>query len=430
MDRSELILDIFASRARTREAKLQVELAQLQYLLPRLARMWTHLSRIRGGIGLRGPGETQLETDRRLIGRRIADLRVKLQDVAEARATRRKRRRGEYRVALVGYTNAGKSSILKALTGADVLVEDRLFATLDSATRSVELGQGYECLLTDTVGFIRKLPHHLVASFRSTLEEAREADLLLHVIDASHPDWEEQKEVVEEVLSDLELDGSPQLLVFNKTDRLTHGEEEALRARIVAFDPTPSVFVSAVEEGGLQSLVDALRARVRARYPRVELDLPPEEGEWLAAVHREGEVLEVKAENGRLEVSARIPQPLLGRLRKVEGSGRPGALTPAAPQGRTGGAQVGGAFPPSSIFSPAGATLSPMERFVIIGPGRLGLALGTALAEIGRGGFPPVPRAAPRSAGPPPLQRGEGRVPLRTGASASGDLGRPPHRTR
>ncbi len=319
MDRSELILDIFASRARTREAKLQVELAQLQYLLPRLARMWTHLSRIRGGIGLRGPGETQLETDRRLIGRRIADLRVKLQDVAEARATRRKRRRGEYRVALVGYTNAGKSSILKALTGADVLVEDRLFATLDSATRSVELGQGYECLLTDTVGFIRKLPHHLVASFRSTLEEAREADLLLHIIDASHPDWEEQKGVVEEVLSDLELDGSPQLLVFNKTDRLTHGEEEALRARIVAFDPTPSVFVSAVEEGGLQSLVDALRARVRARYPRVELDLPPEEGEWLAAVHREGEVLEVKAENGRLEVSARIPQPLLGRLRKVKG---------------------------------------------------------------------------------------------------------------
>ncbi len=318
MDRSELILDIFASRARTREAKLQVELAQLQYLLPRLARMWTHLSRIRGGIGLRGPGETQLETDRRLIGRRIADLRVKLHDVAEARATRRKRRRGEYRVALVGYTNAGKSSILKALTGADVLVEDRLFATLDSATRSVELGQGYECLLTDTVGFIRKLPHHLVASFRSTLEEAREADLLLHVIDAAHPDWEEQKEVVEEVLADLELDGSPQLLVFNKTDRLTHGEEEALRARIVAFDPTPSVFVSAVEEGGLQSLVDALRARVRARYPRVELDLPPEEGEWLAAVHREGEVLEVKTEDGRLEVSARIPQPLLGRLRKAK----------------------------------------------------------------------------------------------------------------
>jgi GTPase len=321
MDRSELILDIFASRARTREAKLQVELAQLQYLLPRLARMWTHLSRIRGGIGLRGPGETQLETDRRLIGRRIADLREKLKGVAAARATRRKRRQGEYRVALVGYTNAGKSSILKALTGADVLVEDRLFATLDSATRSVELGHGYECLLTDTVGFIRKLPHHLVASFRSTLEEAREADLLLHVIDASHSEWEEQKEVVEKVLADLELDAAPQLLVFNKTDRLTHAEEEALRARIVAFDPTPSVFVSAVEADGLQSLVDALRARVRARFPRVELALPEDGGEWLAAIHREGEVLEVKADGGRLQVSARIPGALLGRLRQVEGVG-------------------------------------------------------------------------------------------------------------
>jgi GTPase len=158
MDRSELILDIFASRARTREAGMQVELAQLEYLLPRLQRMWTHLSRIRGGIGLRGPGETQLETDRRLIGKRIADLKRKLVKVARARETQRQRRVGEYRVALVGYTNAGKSSILRALSGADVLVEDRLFATLDSATRQVEVGQGYQALLTDTVGFIRKLP--------------------------------------------------------------------------------------------------------------------------------------------------------------------------------------------------------------------------------------------------------------------------------
>jgi len=317
MDRSELILDIFASRARTREAKLQVELAQLQYLLPRLARMWTHLSRIRGGIGLRGPGETQLETDRRLIGRRIADLRIKLQEVAEARATRRKRRQGEFRVALVGYTNAGKSSILKALTGADILVEDRLFATLDSATRVVELGQGYSALMTDTVGFIRKLPHHLVASFRSTLEEAREADLLLHVIDVSHPGWEEQKAVVEAVLEELELDSAPQMLVFNKADRLTHAEEEALRARTVAFDPTPSVFVSAVEEGGLDGLVETLRARVRARFPQVDLDLPASDGEWLAAVHREGEVLSMETKEGRMAVTARIPSALLGRLRQI-----------------------------------------------------------------------------------------------------------------
>jgi GTPase len=319
MDRSELILDIFASRARTREARMQVELAQLEYLLPRLARMWTHLSRIRGGIGLRGPGETQLETDRRLIGKRIADLKGKLVRVARARETRRQRRVGEYRVALVGYTNAGKSSILRTLSGADVLVEDRLFATLDSATRQVEVGQGYQCLLTDTVGFIRKLPHHLVASFRSTLEEAREADLLVHVIDASHPEWEEQMEVVDEVLESLELTEVPRILVFNKVDRLTHEEEEALSLRIRAFDPTPSVFVSAVEEGGLEPLLAALRTRIRARYPRVEVELPAAEGEWLAAIHREGEVLSLETEAARVLLEARIPAPLLGRLRKVEG---------------------------------------------------------------------------------------------------------------
>jgi len=314
MDRSELILDIFASRARTHEARIQVELAQLEYLLPRLQRMWTHLSRIRGGIGLRGPGETQLETDRRLIGRRIADLKRKLVKVVEARATQRKRREGIYRVALVGYTNAGKSSILKALSGADILVEDRLFATLDSATRQIDVGGGYEALLTDTVGFIRKLPHHLVASFRSTLEEAREADLLLHVIDASHPDRDEQMKVVDEVLHALELDGAPQILVFNKVDRLTHDEESMLRERIRSFDQTPSIFVSAVEDGGLEPLLEALRARVRARFPRVEVWLPLGGGEWLAALHREGEVLEIETEDDRIRVRARIPRHLFGRL--------------------------------------------------------------------------------------------------------------------
>lgn len=247
MDRSELILDIFATRARTRESKMQVELAQLQYLLPRLKRMWTHLSRTRGGIGLRGPGETQLETDRRLIGQRIADLRRKLKVVAQARETQRRQRQGQYRVALVGYTNAGKSSLLRGLSGSDLFVEDRLFATLDSATRTVDLGDGFEALITDTVGFIRKLPHHLVASFRSTLEEAREADIILHVIDVSHADWEEQKEVVEDVLDELELGGRPQILVFNKIDRLTHAEEEALKQRIRSFESVPAVFVAAVE---------------------------------------------------------------------------------------------------------------------------------------------------------------------------------------
>ena len=319
MDRSELILDIFASRARTREAKLQVELAQLEYLLPRLQRMWTHLSRIRGGIGLRGPGETQLETDRRLIGKRIADLKKKLRSVAEARAVQRKGRIGEYRVALVGYTNAGKSSILRALSGSDLFVEDRLFATLDSATRSVELGGSHQALVTDTVGFIRKLPHHLVASFRSTLEEAREADLVIHVIDASHPDWEEQKEVVDQVLQDLELDRVDQVLVFNKVDRLTHGEEEVVRERVRAHERTPAVFSSALEKDGLDALRETLLARVRNRYPRMRVMLPASEGEILAALHREGEVLEVKRNGVRLEVTARIPRALIGRLRDEAG---------------------------------------------------------------------------------------------------------------
>ncbi len=316
MDRSELILDIFASRARTREAKVQVELAQLQYLLPRLARMWTHLSRIRGGIGLRGPGETQLETDRRLISRRIAKLRKKLSRVAEARATQRIRRRGQYRVALVGYTNAGKSSVLRALSGDDLLVEDRLFATLDSATREVPLGSGYEALLTDTVGFIRKLPHHLVASFRSTLEEAREADLLVHVVDVSRPEWEEQKRVVEDVLEDLDLAGRTQILLFNKVDRITHDEEEVVRARVLALDETPAVFASALQDGGLEPLIEALRARIRSRLPQVRVEIPAGAGALLAAVHREGEVLE-QSENGtHIRLTARLPQSLLGRLRR------------------------------------------------------------------------------------------------------------------
>lgn len=319
MDRSELILDIFATRARSREAKMQVELAQLEYLLPRLKRMWTHLSRIRGGIGLRGPGETQLETDRRLIGRRIADLKDKLQDVARARATQRKGREREFRAALVGYTNAGKSSLLRTLSGTDLFVEDRLFATLDSATRSVDVGSGQEVLVTDTVGFIRKLPHHLVASFRSTLEEAREADVLLHVQDASHPDREEQEEVVREVLHELELDGTPEILVYNKIDRLPHGEEMALRERVRATEPSPAVFVSALQAETLTGLRDTLLARVRARLQHVHLHLPSRDGEVLAAIYREGEVLERRDEGATIDLTARVPDALLGRLRQREG---------------------------------------------------------------------------------------------------------------
>ncbi len=240
MDRSELILDIFATRARSKEAKLEVELAQLEYLLPRLARMWVHLSRIRGGIGLRGPGETQLETDRRMIRRKISRLKAKLAKVERHREVVRSGRRPIPTAALVGYTNAGKSSLLRALSGANTFVEDRLFATLDTLTREM---------------FIRKLPHHLVASFRATLTEAAQADVLCHVIDAAHPRWDEQADVVDEVLGGLSLDSQPLLHVFNKMDRVA--EPEALETRVTARYEH-AVLVSAIKRE-VGPLVDKLR---------------------------------------------------------------------------------------------------------------------------------------------------------------------------
>ncbi|MEQ9568782.1 MAG: GTPase, partial [Longimicrobiales bacterium] len=211
------------------------------------------------------------------------------------------------------------SALLRALSGSDVYVEDRLVATLDPPTRGVELGDGYQVLVTDTVGFIRKLPHHLVASFRSTLEEAREADVLLHVIDASHPDREEQEQVVHEVLADLELDARPQVLVYNKTDRLTHGEEEALRDRVRAFTSVPAVFVSAHQPETLDALREALKARMRARLHQVRLDLPARDGEVLALLYREGEVVQRDDHGSRIDLTVRVPDALLGRLRKRDG---------------------------------------------------------------------------------------------------------------
>jgi GTP-binding protein HflX len=272
MDRAELILDIFATRARSREAKLEVELAQLQYLLPRLARMWVHLSRIRGGIGLRGPGETQIETDRRMIRRKISRLREQLADVERHRAVLRqgRERRGVRTAALVGYTNAGKSSLLKALTGEDAFVEDRLFATLDTLAREAHVGGGRRLRIVDTVGFIRKLPHHLVASFRATLEEAAEADVILHVIDASHPQWEEHVAVVDEVLADLALDRKSVVHVFNKLDAVP--DAGGFRARALATYP-PAACVSALrrEVGELDTLLAQL-ALAPARGPVVGPD--------------------------------------------------------------------------------------------------------------------------------------------------------------
>jgi len=259
MDRTELILDIFALRARSREARMQVELAQLEYLLPRLTRMWVHLSRIRGGIGLRGPGETQLETDRRMIRRKIGVLTEKLGHVAEhrSRLRDRSRERRVVRVALVGYTNAGKSSLLKALTRAEAHVEDRLFATLDTASREIPV-EGRLLRFTDTVGFIRKLPHDLVASFRATLEEAEAADVVVHVVDVSHPAWEQQMAVVGEALEAAGRGhggtGGRMIVALNKADRLVVEEQERVQ-RLAVEHGWEAVLVSALSRQGLGPLL-------------------------------------------------------------------------------------------------------------------------------------------------------------------------------
>lgn len=318
IDRAELILDIFAVRARSAEARMQVELAQLEYSLPRLTRMWTHLEKFRGGIGVRGPGETQLETDRRLVGHRIKLLTERLAEVTKARQQQRASRSGSFRASLVGYTNAGKSSILRGISGAsEVFVEDRLFATLDPLTREVDLGDHQSVLLTDTVGFIRKLPHHLVASFRATLEEVQEADLLLHVIDASHPTWEEQRLVVDEVLGELGVQHLPMRYVFNKVDRLTPEHREALESRINNLAPG-SIFTSAASAEGLAPLRDLLRQALRERRPEVELLLPLTDGRLLAEAHRMGEVLssDTDEDAGMLRLRGRFDAAALAKLER------------------------------------------------------------------------------------------------------------------
>jgi len=317
MDRTEVILDIFATRARSHEAKLQVELAQLEYLLPRLTRMWTHLSRIRGGIGLRGPGETQLETDRRVIRRKISTLKKRLKDVAEHRANQRQGRRDVPTAALVGYTNAGKSSLLKALSGQDVFIEDRLFATVDTLAREVDVGEGYRYRLTDTVGFIRKLPHHLVASFSATIEEAHDADLILHVIDASESNWEERADVVEREIGGLHE--KRVIHVFNKADLLP--DPDAFLALVRDRYPH-GILTSATTHHaprtthpGVEDLRRALRTSAQALRPIAEIRVPVSDGKLLAALHRDAEILDQKQTNGVVTLRARIEARLLGRLR-------------------------------------------------------------------------------------------------------------------
>ncbi|MGA4645752.1 GTPase HflX [Limisphaera sp. 4302-co] len=291
LDRTALILDIFAQRARTREGKLQVELARLQHLLPRLTRAWGHLSRQRGGIGVRGgEGESQLEMDRRRVLDRIARIERELDEVRRQRTLQRvARKRHQYPLAsLVGYTNAGKSTLLNALTGAGVLAEDKLFATLDPTTRRLQLPTRQEVLLSDTVGFIRKLPHQLVEAFKATLEEVTEADLLLHVVDISHPLAEEQMAAVDTVLQEIHADQKPTLVVFNKVDRLPRQE---VPARFFERHPH-AVAVSALTGQGLSTLLEEIARHLRPARQLVRVAIPHERADLIARLHSVGQIVE------------------------------------------------------------------------------------------------------------------------------------------
>lgn len=316
IDRTQLILDIFAARARTREGRLQVELAQLQYLLPRLTRMWGHLSRQSGGIGTRGPGETQLEVDRRRVQEKIAKLKEELRGVRQIRATQREGRlRRHWPLAsLVGYTNAGKSSLLNALTGAESLAENKLFATLDPTTRYCLLPHHQKILLTDTVGFIRKLPHTLVESFKATLEEVELADILLHVVDISHPQYEEQIEAVTNILKELHADEKPTLLIFNKIDQLQYPAK--LEAQLARFPR--SVAISAKSGLGLEQLRKALHYLLSQRRLTRHYRLPLEKGALLAELHSCGHVQNLSYEEDHVLVTAEVPVELVKKWERFE----------------------------------------------------------------------------------------------------------------
>lgn len=296
LDRSALILDIFARNARTATAKTQVELAQLEYLLPRLTRHWTHLSRQKGGIGMRGPGETQIETDRRLIGQRISSLKERLVKIDRQRTTQRKGRSKFTRVSLVGYTNAGKSTLMNELAGAGVLAENRLFATLDSTTRTVELAPGREVLLSDTVGFIRKLPHRLIESFKSTLDEVRESDILMHVMDASHRAFREHKAVVLRTLAELDVREKPTLLVFNKIDAI----EDPEHLLALKHEFPDAAFVSGLRGIGLVELRDRLVSKIDAGFEEVDAIIPVSDQKSIAYIRKVADVLEEQYTWGRI----------------------------------------------------------------------------------------------------------------------------------
>ena len=312
IDRSQLILDIFAQRAHSLAGKLQVELAQLQYLLPRLTRHWQHLSRLGGGVGTRGPGETQLEVDRRRVREKIGALRRRLLEVSRTRGLHRQSRASvPYpAVALVGYTNSGKSTLMNRLTDAGVLVEDKLFATLDPTVRRVRLPSGNVALLIDTVGFINKLPHGFVDAFKSTLEEVQTADALLHVVDASNEQAAEQAAVVEQVLRELGAANTPRITVLNKIDRLQPGHSPHLGDDVRCL-------VSARTGEGMSGLLAAIDRLLRSGRERLEIRIPVRRGDLLARLYRAGTVLREEYLDGHVEVTALVPAKLAGQVRKV-----------------------------------------------------------------------------------------------------------------
>jgi len=315
VDRTEVILHIFALHARTRAARLQVELAQLEYTLPRLKRMWTHLSRYEGGIGMRGPGERQIETDRRLVSRRIVELRRRLEEISDRKVRQVRSRSGEVTVSLVGYTNAGKSTLLNTLTGANVRVDDSLFVTLDTRTRQWPLSDQRKVLLSDTIGFVSKLPHHLVASFHATLAEARTADLLIHVADVSSPATKRQIESVNSVLDELRCNEHPVILAFNKMDAL---EEEADIPLLRKAYPQ-AVFISARTGRGLDALDARMREFLDARSLHLQVRMTPSNGRLQAFLSEHGEVLDRAYEDTTVCFEVRIGVRYLGVLRRLGG---------------------------------------------------------------------------------------------------------------
>lgn len=312
LDRTELILDIFATHAQTYESRLAVELAQLEYSLPRLKRMWTHLSRIKMGVGMRGPGEKQLEVDRRLVEKRINELRAELKQIEERRQRQVHSRSGRMKVSLVGYTNAGKSTLMNYLTQADVLAEDKLFATLDTRTRRWHLPSWGPVLLSDTVGFIRRLPHNLVASFRATLSETVEADLLLHVADASSPEVFHQIAAVYEVLKELAIDEKDTLLVLNKVDAIPDADSEQV-SRLLNRYPF-AVPISAVTGEGIEALTKAVSLALSRSFLDLEVEGDISDGRLIAYLEKHGEVLERRFEETRVYFHVRIAAEHAGRM--------------------------------------------------------------------------------------------------------------------